>query len=164
MLEPYLDLQPLPQVDAAIFLAAPHRGAPLAGRWLGRFASHVVRLPHNVVDTVGSIADAIAGDAPLRAAQLRRRRTSITNLSDRDDYLRATATLAIAPAVAYHSIIGRRDSDAPLADSSDGVVPYASAHLDGAVSELVVPSGHGVQDTPQAILEIRRILREKQEI
>ena len=33
------------------------------------------------------------------------------------------------------------------------------AHLDGAVSEKVIVSGHSVQETPQAILELRRILR-----
>ena len=49
--------------------------------------------------------------------------------------------------------------DLPLAESSDGVVPYASAHLDGALSEKVIPSWHSVQESPQAILEIRRILR-----
>ena len=47
----------------------------------------------------------------------------------------------------------------PLEESSDGIVPYASAHLDGAVSERVIPSGHSVQETPQAIIEIRQILR-----
>ena len=46
----------------------------------------------------------------------------------------------------------------PLKDSSDGVVPYSSAHLQGADSELVVSSGHSVQETPQAIIEIRRIM------
>jgi pimeloyl-ACP methyl ester carboxylesterase len=163
LLEPYLDLHPLPEADEAIFLAAPHRGAPLASRWLGRTAARALRLPQSVAQTIGSVADAIAGDTPLRAAQLRKRRNSITNLSDRDDYLRATAALAIAPGVAYHSIVGRREARGPLAESSDGVVPYASSHLDGAASELVVASRHAVQETPQAILEIRRILHEKPE-
>ena len=39
-------------------------------------------------------------------------------------------------------------------------MPYASAHLDGAVSEKVIASWHSVQETPEAILEIRRILHE----
>jgi len=37
-------------------------------------------------------------------------------------------------------------------------VPYVSSHLAGAESELVIPSGHSVQETPEAIMEIRRIL------
>ena len=48
----------------------------------------------------------------------------------------------------------------PLLQSDDGLVPYWSSHLEGAVSEKVIISGHSVQETPQAVLEIRRILRE----
>jgi len=39
-------------------------------------------------------------------------------------------------------------------------VPYASAKLEGAASELVVNSWHSVQETPEAIVEVRRILHE----
>jgi hypothetical protein len=81
-------------------------------------------------------------------------------LSDRDDYLRATADLPVASGVAYHSIIARRDPEQALEDTSDGVVPYSSAHLDGADSELVVVSRHGVYDAAEAIAEVRRILTE----
>ena len=38
------------------------------------------------------------------------------------------------------------------------MVPYTSAHLAGAGSEVVIPSWHSVQETPAAILELRRIL------
>jgi len=37
-------------------------------------------------------------------------------------------------------------------------VSYRSAHLDGVASERVVRSGHSVQDNPEAIAEVRRIL------
>jgi hypothetical protein len=57
--------------------------------------------------------------------------------------LNATAELPIAPGVTYHTIVGRRDPNVRFAQSSDGVVPYTSAHLDGTASELVVPSRHG---------------------
>jgi hypothetical protein len=40
------------------------------------------------------------------------------------------------------------------------VVAYRSAHIDEAVSELVVRSGHSVQGNPHATEEIRRILLE----
>jgi len=44
--------------------------------------------------------------------------------------------------IPYHSIIGDRGrGDTP--NSSDGVVPYWSSHLDGAQSEKIVPSEHG---------------------
>ena len=60
----------------------------------------------------------------------------------------------------YHSIIGHYDPKVPLAESDDGLVPYWSAHLPGAVSERVVRSAHSVQETAPAIIEMRRILHE----
>jgi hypothetical protein len=39
------------------------------------------------------------------------------------------------------------------------VVAYSSAHIDGVESELVVRSPHSVQGKPEAIAEVRRILR-----
>jgi len=58
----------------------------------------------------------------------------------------------------YHSIIGDRGKgDTP--NSTDGVVPYWSSHLDGAKSELIVPGPHGSQNLPQTIAELDRILR-----
>jgi hypothetical protein len=84
---------------------------------------------------------------------------SIDNLSDTDPFIKASSTLPISPKVRYHTIVGIYKSKGPLSDSGDGVVPYASAHLDGADSELAVPAWHNVQDSPQAIIELRRILR-----
>jgi hypothetical protein len=65
--------------------------------------------------------------------------------------------LGIDPAVDYHSILADR-RDPPSEGGTDGVVPYASAHLDGAASELVVHGGHLCQDHPLVIRECRRIL------
>ena len=46
-------------------------------------------------------------------------------------------------------------------EPGDGVVPYSSAHLDGADSELVVPADHfHVHQHPLAVREVRRILLE----
>ena len=42
---------------------------------------------------------------------------------------------------------------------SDGIVPYWSSHLDGAQSELVVRSSHNAHQNPQAIAEVKRILK-----
>ena len=51
---------------------------------------------------------------------------------------------------------GNKDKTKPY--SSDGLVPYWSSHLDGAESELIVPSNHGAHHNAQAIAEVRRIL------
>ena len=42
---------------------------------------------------------------------------------------------------------------------SDGIVPYQSSHLEGSVSEKVFSGGHSIHESPDAILELRRILR-----
>jgi hypothetical protein len=65
----------------------------------------------------------------------------------------------IDSAITYHSIIGDQGKgDTP--DSSDGIVPYWSSHLDGAASEKIVPSGHGSERSPEGIEELERILHE----
>ena len=73
------------------------------------------------------------------------------------------ALLAMKPrdGVAFHSIIGALNPDGKRW-TTDGVVPYSSAHLEGpnVKSEKVVRSDHGVQKDPAAILEVRRILLE----
>ena len=83
---------------------------------------------------------------------------SIDTLEPNDRFVQAVNKLPIAPAIPYHSIMGDRGrGDTP--NSSDGIVPYWSSHLDGARSELVVNSDHGAQYNPEAIREVERILK-----
>ena len=51
---------------------------------------------------------------------------------------------------------GNKDKTPP--QSSDGIVPYWSSHLDGAESEVIVPSDHWSNRSPAGIAEVRRIL------
>lgn len=157
-LAPYLQFSPMPQVDAAVFLATPHRGTPVARHRIARWVAELIRLPFGVLKEITGISDLLQqGDggkgAPLHVSN------SVDNLSDTDPFIVATENLPILPAVHYHSIIGLYKPNGSLQQSSDGVVPYTSAHLAGADSEVVVPSWHSVQETPAAILEIRRIMR-----
>lgn len=46
---------------------------------------------------------------------------------------------------------------------SDGIVPYSSAHLEGAASESIISGGHSIQTNPQTILTLRRILHQQLE-
>ena len=147
----------MPQVTRAIFLATPHRGAPYAQYKLARWIANLVRLPVSVLKEMASLSDLLQGDtnkgSPLRIPN------SIDNLSDTDPFIMAAANLPIPPRVHYHTIAGVYKSKGPLQDSSDGLVPCWSSHLEGADSELAIPSWHSVQETPAAILELRRILR-----
>ncbi len=161
-LDPLLRFEPMPQVERVVFIAAPHRGTFVAGSRLGHWAARLVRLPLTMLESFAEILqvppDGRAPDVPERLqAQLP---NSINNLDERDPFVRAAADLPISPAMRYHSIIARTDPSVPLEQSDDGLVPYLSAHLPGAVSEKVIVSGHSVQQTAAAILEVRRILHE----
>ncbi len=164
-LEPILHFAPLPQVDRAIFIAAPHRGTSIAEGRLGRLVGRLVRVPVTLMQRFGDVLqDLSGGEEGNTGGKKLLPPTSIDNLRDTDPFIRATADLPISPQVRYNTIVGQYDPKVPLIDSDDGVVPYRSAHLPGAESEKVIPSWHSVQETPQAILEIRRILHEQMRV
>ena len=161
-LAPYLRFEPLPQVSDAIFIASPHRGTPFANNRIARWVANLVTLPvamlgqlNDISRELMRIAPSTLGTEPLRIPN------SIDNLSDRDAFVQMSSGLPMNPRVRFHSIIGNDTPGVVQALSSDGIVPYESAHLDGAASEVVIPSAHSVQENPLAILEIRRILREQ---
>jgi len=151
-----LRFTPVAGVSRAVFIAAPHRGTPYADNNLARLASSLVRLPLTLLEQFGGLTRLAQPGKADRALVA----NGIDNLSEKDDYLRLSGGMAISPAVRYHSIIARRSMDGPLEDADDGLVPWRSAHLEGAESEKIIPGSHSIQETPPAILEIRRILHE----
>jgi hypothetical protein len=158
-LGPSLQFEPFPEVDRAIFIAAPPRGTEVAGGRLARWFGRLVRLPPTLLENFGGVLSDLAhgGQEPAHAARVRLP-NSIDNLDRSDPFIRAAADLQISPCVRYHSIIGHADPAVPLAESDDGLVPYWSTHLDGAASEKIVHSDHSVQESAPAITEMRRIL------
>lgn len=160
-LEPLLRFQPFPGVERAIFIATPHRGTVVAGQRLARWVSGLIRLPLTVLENFGSTFQARAGTGVSSFGKfLEGIPNSIDQLDENDPFVEATGKLPISDRVSYHSIIARQHADGALADSDDGLVPYRSAHLQGAASEKIIVSGHSVQETAASIIEIRRILRE----
>jgi pimeloyl-ACP methyl ester carboxylesterase len=158
LLQSMLQFEPLPQVDRAIFIAAPQRGTSMAGGKLGRLLGRLVRLPVRLLESFGDVLQDLAGNDEQGRPRKAMVPNSIDNLRDSDPFVRAAADLPISARVRYNTIIASRDPEVPLQDSDDGLVPYRSAHMPGAESEKVITSWHSVQETPQAILEIRRIL------
>jgi pimeloyl-ACP methyl ester carboxylesterase len=157
-LEPYLAFHPLAGVDRVIFIATPHTGTAFADNWFSKRVASLVSLPAALTERADSAADSIEGDLPEAAATLRKHPNAIDMLDPGNPFMQISAMLSIAPGITYHQIIGRKDPAVAVEKSSDGVVPYQSAFLPGAESTLIVDSGHRVQDTTPAILEIRRIL------
>lgn len=154
--------QPMPQFGRVVFLASPHRGAVVTDGWPLRMVRKLIRLPFDVLRETAELAQRTKVDQDeLQKVGFRKGRppTGPDDLSPNSLFMRSTENLPIEAGLPYHTIVGQRDPKIALLQSSDGAVPYRSAHLDGALSEKVIVSGHSVQETPQAILELRRILR-----
>jgi len=159
-LGPLLVFKPLPFVNRAIFVATPHRGTDFADNRFARFVSSLIKLPANVLGRITEVAQLLVDPDSAAPVALNRPFNSIDNLSDLDPFVNRSAELPISPSVKLHSLIGNDTPGRPLGESTDGVVPYRSAHLEGVESELVIDSWHSVQEDPEAIVEIRRILRQ----
>lgn len=159
-LGPLLHFAAEPNVERAIFIAAPHKGTDIAGNRVGRLIGRLVRLPITILGKFEDVFLTLQESESANTTTKLQVPNSIDNLKASDPFVKAAGALPITPGLKYHSIIAQRKPDVPLLQSDDGLVPYWSAHLDGAVSEKVIISGHSVQETPQAVLEIRRILRE----
>jgi pimeloyl-ACP methyl ester carboxylesterase len=144
-----------PEIGRVIFISAPLRGSDLARNPLGRIGSSLVRAPLTLLRAgkeVFKTASLQSGDLKLKRIP-----NSVDTLAPNNRFVKAINTIPITPGIPYHTIMGDRGKgDAP--NSSDGIVPYWSSHMDGAKSELIVPSGHGAHQNPQAIEEVRRIL------
>jgi pimeloyl-ACP methyl ester carboxylesterase len=156
-----LFLEPLPFVTRVVFMATPQRGSDMAGRlarWIPGLLRRAVQLPPTLLHATGEILTG-SEDPFLRLMLQQGLPRSVDNMSPGNRGLRTLASLPVVPGVKAHSIIAVR-GDGPPEDGSDGVVSYRSAHLEEAVSERVVRSGHSVQSHPEAIEEIRRILLE----
>lgn len=85
------------------------------------------------------------------------------DLSKADKEVDKTETLKKLPSEPLIAAVtvDNRLSQALTDRLSDGIVPYNSAHLQGAASETVISGGHSIQSNPQTILTLRRILHEQ---
>jgi pimeloyl-ACP methyl ester carboxylesterase len=143
-------------VESAIFISTPHRGSKIASGWIGRIGAALVKTPRLFTSVYASTKPLLVADPS--APTLKRMPNSVDTLEPNDRFVQAVNKLPITRGIPYHSIIGDRGrGNTP--NSSDGVVPYWSSHLDGAQSELIVDSGHDAQTNPEAIKEVDRILK-----
>jgi pimeloyl-ACP methyl ester carboxylesterase len=141
------------RIKRVVFICTPHRGSKMASGGIGELGIKLISLPVDLETTIKSEIP----EETLRKINNGRLPNSVSNLKPDAPYLAVLNKESIqAP---YHSIIGNRGKPGPLADSSDGVVPYWSSHLDGAQSEVIVPGPHGACELPQTIAELDRILR-----
>jgi pimeloyl-ACP methyl ester carboxylesterase len=153
-----LDFRPVPSVRRAVFIAAPHRGSNVANGLLGRATTLLVRRTSQVEAYQQEIIG-LNGREVFAPTYRRRPPSSIDNLERGSPILRVLSGLPTAPGVPYHSIIGTIVPGAPPDRWTDGIVPYDSARLDGADSELVIRHNHFATEAPETVDEVHRILR-----
>jgi len=162
MLEESLIFNHRPEVGRVIFISGPHRGSEMATGWVGRLASRLIKSPAMLLKIGTEVKSAMLQDSTI--LRLGSVPNSVDTLAPNNRFVKLINTVPLTPGIPYDSIMGDRgkggnkDHTPPV--STDGIVPYWSSHLDGAQSELIVPSNHSAHQNPQAIAEVRRILRE----
>lgn len=140
-----------------VYLATPHRGAPLARYRLIRALTTLIELPQNLVSEAVNIVTLSDDLFIFEPSRLTDWFTSVNQLSPTSYSIRGLQGLTIR-GVPTHSIIGDQGDDGPREESSDGVVPYWSSHFSWG-DETMVPASHSVQKVPETAERIKEILR-----
>jgi hypothetical protein len=141
-----------PHINRVVFICTPHRGSNMAIGGIGQLGMRLIALPSSLISQVNN---EVKGQISAFTGGGKRMPNTIFSLSPKNPTLIVMDKVPIT--VPYHSIIGDRGKgDSP--NSTDGVVPYWSSHLNGAQSELIVPGPHGSCELPQTIAELNRIL------
>ena len=176
-LEPYLDKryvdQPMPdpslealredyffrpvKAGMVIYLATPHRGAPVARYRLVTALTKMVTLPQTLLKEAYNIATLQQDMFLLNPQDAYLWFTSVNQLRPNSYSITGLQNLKVRN-VPTHSIIGDQGKNNTPA-SSDGVVPYWSSHIAWG-SETIVPSDHSVQDCMETATDLKRVLGE----
>jgi hypothetical protein len=146
---------PVPEVRRVIFIATPQHGSFFAESRIGQLLAGLVTPRARILEALRDLVEDNQDD--LRYRHNVGRFGSVWDMTPTNPFLQAFAAIPVSANVAAHSIIAVQ-GDGPVETGDDGVVNYESAHIPEAVSEVVVRSGHSVQDHPQTVNEVRRIL------
>jgi hypothetical protein len=142
----------LADVRRIIFIFTPHHGSQLVSNPLSSLTDGVLLAPGVLSKTLQGKTD----NAFLSAGGITIP-TGYAGLSPHSPILIGLGQLPIQ--ARYNSIIGKVGGG-DLPHSSDGMVPYWSSHVDYADSEKIIPRGHLGYQSPEAVTEVRRILRQ----
>ncbi len=160
-LEETFFLRPNPSVRRVVTIGTPHRGSRYANGFTRYLGHKLIKAPMQLVER-----DAIVrkNSDRIRDPRLLEIRTSIDSLDPECPIFPLLLESPRPSGVRLHNIVGLvEDSDliTRLSGEGDGVVERASAELDSADSQIVVPADHvSVHRHPRAVLEVRRILLE----
>ncbi len=151
-----------PFVARVIFLSTPHRGSEIADLSVIKLISRLIvptKLIAGLFREMSSVARHAVNPELYRFRDLGSRATE--GFSPKHPLLHALERRPIL--VPYHNIIAvfpPTSFGRPVEKSSDGVVPWSSAFLSGAVSTKTVSGYHACAENPESATEIVRILRQ----
>jgi pimeloyl-ACP methyl ester carboxylesterase len=151
-----------PAIRRVVTIGTPHRGSDFANKYTRFLGRSLIFLPEMLVNATKELYQ----DNPdiFRDKSFARSKTSIDSLAPQSPLLPVLLSGRQAPWVRYHNIVGvvgYNENPEAAAQGTDGIVAFASAHLDNVESELIVDSDHiNVHRHPLAVLEVRRILLE----
>ncbi len=141
--------EPLPEVERAIFVATPHRGAGITGRRSVELIDEVVRTPRDLLEATKVLRkhpELLTTEGLHLVADFP---NSIEHMRPGNSLGELFSELPLNPKVKYHSIIGKCDK----------IVERSSSSIDGVTSEAIIESDHGAQASVTGIEEIARILQ-----
>jgi pimeloyl-ACP methyl ester carboxylesterase len=146
-------------VKRVIFISTPHLGSDLADVGLIQAALRVVMfIPKTARQSVQALVDLPAEFVQPILRDFHGQGVEGTeNLSTKHPFFGALA--GHRPEVPFDSIIATR-GQLDFRHGGDGVVPYTSAHLSGAVSETIVPYTHGCLEKPDTVQAVMKVLKD----
>lgn len=156
-----LVMKDIPNFSRAIFLASPHKGTDYADRWFTRAARKIIRIPGAFLSAISDSIQSQDLDFKDLLQQIDHGliQNGPSDLSHQSKFMELTKDIQPRKGLVFHSIMGNVTTSDDPNIITDDVVPYRSAHLNGAASEKIIKGGHSIQETPEAVLELRRILR-----
>jgi hypothetical protein len=162
-----LFFEPNPSIRRVVTIGTPHRGSRFANDYTQFLGRSLIKLPDVLTGLTNELT--LRNPGYFHHTELLTISTSIDSLDPKSPVLPVLLQAPKGSWVKYNNIAGDVPSDSLLAkiseSKSDGVVSLASARVEDAESELIVPADHNkVHRHPLSVLEVRRILLEHLDI
>jgi hypothetical protein len=138
-----------------IYLATPHRGAPVAKYRLVTMLNKLVTLPQTLLKEAYNVATLQEDILLLNPQDAYIWFTSVSQLRPNSYSITGLQGLKVRN-VPTHSVIGDQGKGNG-AKGSDGIVPYWSSHINWG-TETIVPAGHSVQDCMETANDLKKLL------
>jgi hypothetical protein len=160
MLDQTFYFQANASVRRIVTIGTPHLGSHFSNDLTRYLGQKLISAPERMAARFAQLR--MENPGFFRDTQMLDTATSLDSLSPSSPVLPVLVSAQLPPWIRYHNIVGRlpkSDWQVRLFGDGDGVVPYNSAHLEMADSEIDVPAEHSeVHRHPQTILQVRAVL------